>query len=152
MTEEDKARTGPLPPAFQTGVFSFGQQCGRESVSRGRICSSCCAATHRQKMQIEVAISSSHNKLTPDQPVLVVSLCRQASVTVASRAATFKSLARIKQRRLGVSLNPPLSKYASYYSAAKAVYIYGHICAGKCTTRRNRGFLHRSNLTKIDCG
>ena len=50
------------------------------------------AATLRQKLQIQLSISPSHNILTLGQPVLALTLHRQAHGRVATGVPIFKSL------------------------------------------------------------
>ena len=78
------------------------------------------AATLRQKLNVKLAISPSHNVLTPSLQVVALTLLRQTPGGVASRIPVFESLVGLDRVVRGSSPGLPLSKHTPYHLATKA--------------------------------
>ena len=96
---QEKEKRGGLGEGGRGGIRTaeFGgyltsQQHARSSAFQGRIYSTLRAATLRQKLQIKLAISLSHNILTSGQPIPALTLNHQAPGRVATRMPIYKQL------------------------------------------------------------
>ena len=104
------------------GCFASQQY---DSVSQGRMWEDSCMCSHTEtELLIKLAVSRIHSILTPDPPVLALTLERQAFRRVATRVPLSKSLVMLELEKHGersIEGSLSLSRQTLHHEANEAV-------------------------------